>query len=531
MNVVSLKRGPIFQEDGSIRNPDIGETRALAPNLFDINEMLHALFNPAFVQAYPDAWIEIAYGRPEAKPDQAQNWPVFDLKDAAVFAEAKNKAGYNVYVGPALRAGSQPRSGRANFDHVLTSAFAWVDFDNEGDAERVKGVLDANNLVPAMIVTTGTVPHRRAHLYFKIDGLVTPAQIGIANTALVKLLGTNSVQDANRIMRLAGTINYPSEDKRSRGYVEELTSLRVVKDAPAYKLERLIALAPTSTLAAPGDHFAAYGYETAHKDQNEIKEWLDKVGGPDKWHKPMLAATGKMLGHGWNDLQIKLACAPHCKGGFDDPDIPDLINEARVKWGIPDPGDGPIARKPAAPPKPIHATPYAWKDPATIPRREWLYGDLLVRKIVSATISPGGIGKSSLVAAEALAMVSGKALLGVTPPEQLRVWLWNLEDPQEETVRKIQAAAKHYNLKPDDIGDRLLVDSGREQKLVIARMTKDGAMVLEPVIDNLVAEILARGIDVLVIDPFVSCHEVAENDNSMMDAVVSRCCHLTRNCS
>jgi RecA-family ATPase len=102
----------------------------------------------------------------------------------------------------------------------------------------------------------------------------------------------------------------------------------------------------------------------------------------------------------------------------------------------------------------------------------------------------------------------------------LRVWLWNLEDPQEETERKIQAAALHYELTPEDIGDRLLIDSGRDQKLVIAQTTRDGAVIVQPVVDSLVAEIVARKIDVLVIDPFVSCHEVAENDNSAMDMVV-----------
>jgi hypothetical protein len=102
----------------------------------------------------------------------------------------------------------------------------------------------------------------------------------------------------------------------------------------------------------------------------------------------------------------------------------------------------------------------------------------------------------------------------------LRVWLWNLEDPQEETERKLQAAAKHYRLKPDDIGDRLLVDSGRDQKLVIATTTRDGATIVQPVVESLVAEIIARKIDVLVIDPFVSCHEVAENDNPAMDMVL-----------
>src|SRR5271169_678069 len=116
----------------------------------------------------------------------------------------------------------------------------------------------------------------------------------------------------------------------------------------------------------------------------------------------------------------------------------------------------------------INATPYAWKDPSKIPLRAWLYGNLLIRKFVTATVSPGGVGKSSLVATETMAQVTGKDLLGVLPAEPLRVWLWNLEDPQEETERKLQAAALHYKLVAEDIGDRLFVDSGRDQPLVIA---------------------------------------------------------------
>jgi 5S rRNA maturation endonuclease (ribonuclease M5) len=172
-------------------------------------------------------------------------------------------------------------------------------------------------------------------------------------------------------------------------------------------------------------------------------------------------------------------------------------------------------------PKPgIRATPYVFTDPTTIPMRQWLYGRLLLRKFVSATLSPGGIGKSSLVTAEALAMVSGKDLLGVQPDECLRVWLWNLEDPLEETQRKIQAAAIHYDLGPDDIGDRLMVDSGREQKLVIATTNHNGAEIVRPVVESIVAEIIKHRIDVIIIDPFVSSHEVVENDNGAMDMII-----------
>ncbi|MBS0529756.1 MAG: AAA family ATPase [Proteobacteria bacterium] len=169
----------------------------------------------------------------------------------------------------------------------------------------------------------------------------------------------------------------------------------------------------------------------------------------------------------------------------------------------------------------VQATPYIWKPPEASARRDWLYGYLLVRKFVTATISPGGVGKSSLIAVEALAKVSGKDLLGVTPPKQLRVWLWNLEDPQEETERKIQAAALRYKLTPDDIGDRLFVDSGRDQPLVIAQETKNGATIMRPVVDGLTEEIRSRRIDVVIVDPFVSCFQgIGENDNAAMDLIV-----------
>jgi hypothetical protein len=170
----------------------------------------------------------------------------------------------------------------------------------------------------------------------------------------------------------------------------------------------------------------------------------------------------------------------------------------------------------------IRPTPYVWVDPATIPERDWVYGRLLIKKFVTMTVAPGGLGKSSLIAAETLAQVSGKDLLGITPKERLRVWLWNLEDPSVETQRKIQAVAKHYRLTPEDVGNRLFVDSARDQPLVIATMTRDGPMIVRPVVDALVAEIIDKQIDVLIIDPFVSCHELPENDNTAQDMAMKQ---------
>ncbi|UFW75488.1 bifunctional DNA primase/polymerase [Bradyrhizobium sp. WU425] len=168
----------------------------------------------------------------------------------------------------------------------------------------------------------------------------------------------------------------------------------------------------------------------------------------------------------------------------------------------------------------IIATPYRRVDPKTIPLRDWLYGHLLIRKFVTATVSPGGVGKSSLVTVEALAMASGRDLLGVTPKRRLKVWLWNLEDPQEETQRKVEAAALHYGLKPEDTDGFLFMNSGRDTPLVTARMDRNGAVIVEPVVNALVEQCIKNEIDVLVIDPFVSSHEVPENDNTFQDKII-----------
>src|SRR5690606_15411268 len=46
-----------------------------------------------------------------------------------------------------------------------------------------------------------------------------------------------------------------------------------------------------------------------------------------------------------------------------------------------------------------------------------------------------------------------------------------------------------------------------------------GFKVCQPLIDDMVSEIQRRGIDVVIIDPLVSTHEVPENDNSAMQRV------------
>ena len=168
----------------------------------------------------------------------------------------------------------------------------------------------------------------------------------------------------------------------------------------------------------------------------------------------------------------------------------------------------------------LKATPFAWPACENIPRREWLFDRHLIRGFVSATVAASGVGKSSLKIVEGLSMVSGRALLhGVAPTAPLNVWIWNGEDPLEELNRRVAAAAKHYEIKQEDCPGSLFIDSGRDQSIVIAEATRTGTVIARPVVDALKAEIAARHIDVLIVDPFVSSHRVSENDNNAIDMV------------
>lgn len=173
-------------------------------------------------------------------------------------------------------------------------------------------------------------------------------------------------------------------------------------------------------------------------------------------------------------------------------------------------------------PKPISATPFVVQDPATLPVRDMLYGRHLIRGFVSGVIGIPGGGKTTHGMAETFARVSGKPLLGVRVRKPLRCWNINLEDPRDEIDRRAQATCLHYGLTAADIGDRLYLDSGRDQPVVVARTLAGGTQIVEPAVENIIAEIRARQIDVLTIDPFVSSHEVPENDNGAIDLVLKR---------
>lgn len=203
-------------------------------------------------------------------------------------------------------------------------------------------------------------------------------------------------------------------------------------------------------------------------------------------------------------------------------------DEEPPAWLEESPPHGEPIQTPAA----ITATPFEWRAEADIPARQWLYGRHLLRRFVSVDVAAGGTGKSSVKIGEALAMASGRNLYGTeVHGGPLSVWLYNLEDPAEESERRLHATAKWFRVLPADLQGRLFVDSGRDQRCVIATETEYGARIAQPVYEQIKAQITQNRIDALIIDPFVSSHEVSENDNRAIDAVVKAWGRLADECN
>jgi hypothetical protein len=146
----------------------------LKPKVEDISAHLHGLFPPGFVHRWPDAQIEVVCG-PAGVFTGSRWFSAFDLKAIAEVVQERNACGDNVYVGASLRKGPIPEKGRARTENFLSASCAWIEFDSPGDAERIDAMLDEKRLQPAFVITTGTTPCLRRHLYFRIkSGISDP---------------------------------------------------------------------------------------------------------------------------------------------------------------------------------------------------------------------------------------------------------------------------------------------------------------------------------------------------------------------
>jgi hypothetical protein len=165
---------------------------------------------------------------------------------------------------------------------------------------------------------------------------------------------------------------------------------------------------------------------------------------------------------------------------------------------------------------------YEPPDPTTLPRRPWLMRPSYMRKTVSVLGATGGVGKSSVLIVETLALVTGRALLNHEKPvKACKVCLVNVEDSPDEMNLRIAAAMQLHGISAHEVSGRLKVLSGDIALCLVRARGGNGAEIVAPVVDTLVEVLKKDGVDALCLDPLAMLHQGEENSNEDMLQVVA----------
>jgi hypothetical protein len=161
--------------------------------------------------------------------------------------------------------------------------------------------------------------------------------------------------------------------------------------------------------------------------------------------------------------------------------------------------------------------------------RPWLTAKQFCRGYLSSLVARGGTGKTTVRLSQAIELAIGRSLLGWPILRRCRVLVLCLEDDEEELHRRLLAMCLHHNVDPAELKGWLFCRALQGVKL--AELEGRGLKarkvtgVLYPMLEDAIAE---RQYELLILDPFVKLHALAENDNSDMEFVCNLLLTLAR---
>lgn len=516
----------------------------IAPDRAEITRDI-AYMTARWAELNAPVWLEVRAFREGSHPQTAKFRPSW-ISDAVDWIADMNQRGYNIYA--VRNPVSDAIGGRSATDaDIAASFFLWADCDDPAAAGNVHR-FDGPKWSAA--VTTGTAPSIRVHTYWALKEPCTDmaAWRAMQCTIAAHFGSDATVVNPSRIMRVGGTVSYPAPHKVAKGYQTEITKIRVDYEdhrepvtmdqmarvfgsrEPARPQTSSLSLSMQATPRAPGGGFEIDTGGAYSQPLDRERMAIQAMSGQE-WHNATIRLVGSYVSRGLSDAEIHALTDALTLPGYTldqtRREVQTAIEGARRKGWTP-------TAAPAAPQlqamqeQAAQAEEAAWPsvydffDESALAPRQWVYGRHYLRRFVSVLASAGGIGKTSLQIVEALAICTGKPLLGETIHEQCNVWIVNLEDPMDEMQRRILAAMRRYGIEPDEVRGRLFVDAGRDFAMTFAVQTREGVTPNVALVDHLVKRIPELEIGAVFIDPFVGAHQINENDNMAVNAVVSQ---------
>lgn len=384
------------------------------------------------------------------------------LQRAADHIAAMNQHKLNAYVvvNP-VKADAPIKSGQAAKDQdIAASFFHWADADDAQAADNIRNFVGP---LPTFFVITGTKPCVRPHVYWELEeptmnlGAWNETQKSIAAT----LKTDPSVVNASRIMRVAGTVNWPKPKKLEKGYVAEATALHIhdEDDRPRVTSERM-ARAFTGTAQAPSGGFKIDTGAHDHKTAEDYEDAIRRAHTDGEKHTGVRDLAASLAGQGVNrslaEAIIRNACPVW------DENVEDLISSAYEKFS------------PADKPEPVEPTPQAITSfnvdssadfLADLKPLEYLIDGLLPMGVTYSITGHAGHGKTSLALQFALSVARGE-MFGGRDTSQGRVLILAGENPYNVKWQYAAALAaqniKASNVNIDFVQGRFSIDQWGE---------------------------------------------------------------------
>jgi hypothetical protein len=161
----------------------------------------------------------------------------------------------------------------------------------------------------------------------------------------------------------------------------------------------------------------------------------------------------------------------------------------------------------------------AWNE-AEIPRRPWVAPGYALRGAVTLVCGPPSTLKSSLMLAWASAIALHREFGGFHPTAPGKVVVYNVEDDSNEQRRRLSAALRQFGAKPLDIENKV-VRVGPHSIGTLLTRGDDANVQFTSGMQNLVELVAAVRPALLIVDPLAELHDVEENDNTALRAVLA----------
>jgi RecA/RadA recombinase len=207
------------------------------------------------------------------------------------------------------------------------------------------------------------------------------------------------------------------------------------------------------------------------------------------------------LSRSWRQMPLKGDVSDWLKAGGAPAQLYALVDDLK-DWSP----DGVSLEIPVTFPFPI--------DARLIQRRPWLVPGLLLRRQVTVMVAPPGSGKSLLTLQIAIVCTAGiPEWNGWRPRGRVRVLVINAEEDNDELKRRLWAAAEAMRV-PHNMLDGLAFADQPETIVVAKADSRTKTVIATPMLKQIVATIIAKQIDIVIVDPFAETFAGDENSNS-----------------